>query len=113
METSRTNRYPVKSPGYPWKLFWLLVVGCVLGIAAALPYIYALFGDLAAPKSMAMPLPALVTVQLMQSAIVFGGVVALGILLGRKVGIEAPILHAWLYRTGVQPLTGWLSTALL
>ena len=108
METSRTNPHPVNSPGYPWKLFWLLVIGSLLGIAAALPYIYALFRDLVAPKSMPMPMPILITVQLMQSAIVFGGIVALGILLARKVGIEAPILQAWLYRTGAPRPAGWL-----
>ena len=111
MEKRRKNSSPVVTPGYPWKLFWLLVVSCLLGIAAALPYIYALFRDMVAPRS--MPMPMLVTVQLMQSAIVFGGMVALGILLARKVGIEAPILQAWLYRAGVRPPAGWPRTPLL
>jgi hypothetical protein len=113
MENRRNNSDPVTSPGYPWKLFWLLVVACLLGIAAALPYIYALFRDMVAPTPLPMPLPVLVAVQLMQSAIVFGGIVALGILLARKAGIEAPILQGWLYRTGVRPPADWLRTPLL
>ena len=113
METSRPNRNPVQAPGYPWKLFWLLVLVSLLGIAAALPYIYALFRDLVAPDPLPMPLPILITAQLMQSAIVFGGIVALGILLARKAGIEAPVLHAWLYRTGVRNAAGWLLRPLL
>ena len=74
---------------------------------------YALFPSMVARGAAPMPLPVLVTVQLMQSTIVFGGVVALGILLSRRVGIEAPILHAWLYRTGTLHPAGWLGTPLL
>ena len=114
MENSRTNPHPVNSPGYPWKLFWLLLVACVLGIAAALPYIYALFRHtIARGGPLPMPLPILVTVQLMQSTILFGGIVSLGILLSRKVGIDAPILQAWLYRPGRGYPAGWLRTPLL
>lgn len=113
METSRPNPHPVHAPGYPWKLFWVLVVACLLGFAAALPYVYALFPSMIARGAMPMPLPTLVTVQLMQSTIIFGGIVALGILLARKVGIEAPILQGWLYRTGTPRPAGWLRTPLL
>ena len=112
METSRNHPRPVQSPGYPWKLFWLLVVGCLLSFAAALPYVYALFPGMVSKGPLPMPLAVLVTVQLMQSTIVFGGIVVLGILLARKVGIEAPLLHRWLYRTGAQPSRGWLRTPL-
>ncbi len=113
METSRPNPHPVHSPRYPWKLFWVLVLACLLGFAGALPYIYALFPGMVARGPLPMPLPVLVTVQLMQSTIIFGGIVALGILLARKVGIEAPILHNWLYRTGGQLPAGWLRIPLL
>jgi hypothetical protein len=113
METRRPNPHPVHSPRYPWKLFWVLVLACLFGFASALPYIYALFPGMVARGALPMPLPVLVTVQLMQSTIIFGGIVALGILLARKVGIEAPILHGWLYRTGVQFPAGWLRTPLL
>jgi hypothetical protein len=113
METSRFTQHPVNAPRYPWKLFWVLVVACLLGFAAALPYVYALFPGMVASGPLPMPLPVLVTVQLMQSTIVFGGIVALGILLARKAGIEAPILQGWLYRTGGQFPAGWLRTPLL
>ena len=111
--TTPDHSEPVESPGFPWKLFWLLVVGCLLGFAAALPYVYALFPGMVARGPLPMPLPVLVTVQLMQSTIVFGGIVALGIFLARKVGIDAPILHGWLYRTGVPKAAGWLRAPLL
>ena len=113
MENRRNNLSPVAPPRYPWKLFWLLVTACLLGFAAALPYVYALFPNMVARGPLPMPLPILVTVQLMQSTIIFGGIVALGILLARKVGIEAPILQGWLYRSGVQFPAGWLRIPLL
>lgn len=112
-ETSRPNSQAVQPPGYPWKLFWVLVIACLLGFGAALPYVYALFPSMVARGALPMPLPVLVTVQLMQSTIVFGGIVALGILLARKVGIEVPILRGWLYRSGAQFTAGWLRTPLL
>jgi Type II CAAX prenyl endopeptidase Rce1-like len=113
MEQRRPNPNPVNSSRYPWRLFWLLSGACVLGIAAALPYIYALFRHMIVRSgSLPMPLPVLVTAQLMQSAIVFGGIVALGILLAGKAGIDAPILHRWLYRTGQGYPAGWVRTPL-
>lgn len=113
MEHRRTTPNPVHSPGYPWKLFWLLVLGCLFGFAAALPYIYALFPGMVARGKLPMPLPVLVTVQLMQSTFIFGGIVALGILLARKAGIETPILNGWLYRKGEPFPAGWLRIPLL
>jgi len=111
METTPSR--PIAAPGFPWKLFWVLVVACLLGFAAALPFVYALYRELIARGPLPMPMPVLVTVQLMQSTIVFGGIVALGILLARKVGIEAPILQGWLDRTGARKRAGWFSIPLL
>lgn len=101
------------APGYPWKIFWVLSVACLLGFAAGMPYIYALFRDLVARTPLTMPLPVLITVQLMQSTFVFGGVVALGLLLARKGGIETPILQRWLYRRDTVVPGDWLRFPLL
>lgn len=101
------------STGYPWKIFWVLVLCCLAGFAAALPYVYALYRDLIARGPLPMPLPILVTVQLMQSTIVFGGIVALGLLLARHTGIEAPLLQNWLYRGSAPLPSGWLRIPLL
>ena len=111
METTPSRQ--TIAPGFPWKLFWVLVVACLLGFAAALPYVYALYRELIARGPLPMPMPVLVIVQLMQSTIVFGGIVALGLLLAPKVGMEAPILHGWLYRTGTRNPAGWLRIPLL
>ena len=111
MENTR-SRLSV-TPGYPWKIFWALTLACLLGFAAGMPYIYTLFRDLVARTPLIMPLPVLITVQLMQSTFIFGGIVALGLLLARKVGIETPVLQRWLYRRDAALPQNWLRFPLL
>ena len=99
METTRLS--PTNSPGYPWKIFWLLLIASILGVAAVLPYLFALFSKMIVSTGpLPMPLPVVVAVQLMESAILFAGLIALGLLLARKVGIEMPLLQWWLYGKG-------------
>lgn len=104
MENLRSS--PNNSSGYPWKLFWLLLVACVLGVGAVLPYVFALFRKVISAGPLPMPLPVLIAVQLMESAILFGAVIAVGLLLARKVGLEAPILDHWLYSRKRPPPQG-------
>lgn len=101
METIPARRTEPKRPGFPWKIFWLLLVASVLGVAAVLPYIFSLSPKLiAAGGPLPMPLPVLIAVQLMQSTIVFAALIALGLILARKVGVELPVLQWWFYGTG-------------
>lgn len=87
-------------PGYPWKIFWLLLGVAILGVAAVLPYVIAIFGKIIAARPLSMPVPVLIIVQFMENVLVFGGIIALGLLLARKVGIELPILQRWFYGRG-------------
>ena len=98
MEMIPARRTELDRPGYPWRIFWLLLIVSVLGVAAVLPYIFALLPQLLFTS--AMPLPVVVAVQLMESALVFAALIALGLLLARKVGVELPLLQWWLYRKG-------------
>ena len=100
METIPSRRTEPDQPGYPWKIFWLLLIASVAGVGAVLPYIFALSPKLISAGTLTIPVPVLIAIQLMQSTIVFGGLIALGLLLARKVGIEMPILQWWLYRKG-------------
>ena len=96
METVPTR----PTPGYPWRIFWVLLIAAVLGVAAVLPYVFALFRKLIATGPLPMPLPILVAIQLMESAILFAALIVLGLLLARKIGIETPLLRHWLYAEG-------------
>ena len=101
METIPARRRAVEPPGYPWKIFWLLLIASVLGVAAVLPYIFSLFPRLiAAAGPLPMPFPVLIAAQLMQSTIVFAALIAPGLVLARKVGMELPLLEWWLYGKG-------------
>ena len=95
METIPSRRTGL--PGYPWKIFWLLLIGSLVGVAAVLPYLFGLFGKIIAARPLPMPLPVLIVIQFMENALLFAAIISLGLLLARKVGIELPLLQRWLY----------------
>jgi hypothetical protein len=94
---SEPRRASNSEAGYPWRIFWVLIVAAVLGYVALLPYLFQLFGSAIGAGDLPMPLPVFVVVQLMQAMILFGLVVGLGLLLARKVGLPMPLLRTWLY----------------
>jgi hypothetical protein len=98
MESTRLS--PATSPGFPWKIFWLLLFACILGMAGVLPLVFALYRKIIAVGPLPMPLPILITVQLMQSALLFAALIAVGLHLARKTGIETPIMQRWFYGAG-------------
>jgi membrane protease YdiL (CAAX protease family) len=85
-----------KEDRFPWRLFWLLFTGGLIGVAAVMPYVLALFG--ATLQGLALPLPLVLTLQFVQSAIVLAIAVGIGLLVSRKIGLGAPVLEAWIYR---------------
>ena len=100
METTPSRRTEPERPAFPWRIFWVLLVGSVAGVSAVLPYIFALSPKLVSAGTLTTSLPVVIAIQLMQSTIVFGGLIALGLLLARNVGIELPLLQWWLYGKG-------------
>jgi membrane protease YdiL (CAAX protease family) len=84
-------------PGYPWKIFWLLLIASMLGVAGLLPYILGLFGKIILARPLPMPFSVLIVVQFMENGLLFAAVISVGFLLARKVGIETPVLRRWLY----------------
>lgn len=97
METIPSRRVVTDRPKFPWKIFWLLLIASVVGVVALLPFLLALFQKIIAASPLPMPMPVLLTVQVMQNAILFAGFISLGLILARKVGIATPILQRWLY----------------
>jgi len=95
MESIRSR--PTQSPGYPWRIFWVLLIASMVGVAALLPYILGLFGKIILAQPLPMRLSVLIVIQFMENGLLFAAVIALGFLLARKVGIETPVLRRWLY----------------
>ena len=97
METIPSRRALIERPRYPWKIFWLLLLASIIGVAALLPYLIAFFQKMLSTNPLPMPLPVLMAVQIMQSAILFAAFISLGLVLAPRAGIEMPILRGWFY----------------
>lgn len=85
--------------GYPWRLFFLLLAGSIVGVLALLPYLTVVIGPTLAGKRLPLPLPVLA---LLQATINFSVVTALGLFFARKAGMGAPLLEAWSYNERVR-----------
>ena len=77
---------------FNWKIFFILLVACVWGIIAVLPYTLALQKDALAKLS--IPLWALLPIQILQNAIMFAIAIGLGLLMANRIGLGLPILEA-------------------
>ena len=103
METIPSRRITADGAPFRWKIFWLLLFGSIAGMAGLLPLVFALYRKIIASGPLPMPLPVLVVVQLMETAIVFAALIAIGLPVARRVGLEIPMLTRWLYGSGAAP----------
>lgn len=76
------------------KLFLILLIACIFGTIAVLPYTLTLQGELL--QNLPVPLYVLLAAQLIQSIVLFGLAIFIGLHLARKVGLGLPILEGWL-----------------
>lgn len=87
-----------------WRLFTLLLSAGLLGVLAVLPFAFEMLGALPPAERAAardFPLPLLVALTLLQNGILLSIVIALGLRLSERVGLELPLLGAW---AAAQPL---------
>jgi len=76
------------------KLFLILLIACIFGTIAVLPYTLTLQGELL--QNLPVPLYVLLAAQLIQSVVLFGIAIFVGLHLAKKVGLGLPILEGWL-----------------
>jgi membrane protease YdiL (CAAX protease family) len=76
-----------------WKVYLVLLAAALLGVVTIIPYSLALQG---LPPNLPMPLEVLLLVSVLQNMVLFAVAIALGLWLGGKVGLGAPMLRAWL-----------------
>jgi hypothetical protein len=97
---------PAPAHRFPWKVVFVLWGMALLGIVAVVPYTLTLQGPMLAKalaeKPLPLPLPAMVALQLAQSAVLVAALSALGLLLARRIGLGAPFLERSL--VGGEPL---------
>ncbi|MBX3388567.1 MAG: CPBP family intramembrane metalloprotease [Phycisphaeraceae bacterium] len=85
-----------------WPLLLILLAGGLLGFLATIPLVVQWLPRLVSPgakaefqKNLPMPLPAVFALGFVQNAAIFGVAIAVGLVLGKKVGLGAPELEAW------------------
>ncbi|MFQ6059014.1 MAG: CPBP family intramembrane glutamic endopeptidase [Anaerolineae bacterium] len=76
-----------------WKVFGVLMAGALVGLLAVLPYTLTLAGPL---PPLPIPLWLLLILQTVQNLVLFAIAIGLGLWLGGKVGLGAPVLRGWL-----------------
>lgn len=77
-----------------WKVFFLLWIAVIFGVIAIIPYSLELQGDLLESLDLPMSLPALLALQVIQSAVLFGLLIAAGLFFASRVGLSTPILDS-------------------
>ena len=99
MQSGFTDDVPAAHPRkYPWRVWWVLLFASLAGAAAAIPLVLEVFRPLvqAAPLP-SIPFPLLVAIGTAQNALLLAGLIGIGLLLGRKIELGAPLLESWLY----------------
>jgi len=79
---------------FNWKIFFILLAASVFGVIAILPYTLALEADALAKMTLPMPLPLLLSLQVLQNAVLFAIAISIGLFLANRIGLGLPILEA-------------------
>jgi len=80
--------------GVDKKLFLILLMASILANIAVLPYASSL--GLLRTAELPIPFPIAILVQIIQATIFFSIAIFIGLFLGKKVGLGAPIIEGWL-----------------
>lgn len=78
--------------GFNWRIFFVLWGASILGAVSILPY--ALTLQAAVLRNLPIPIETLILASIVQSAILFGLAIFIGLLLAKRTGLELPILEA-------------------
>jgi membrane protease YdiL (CAAX protease family) len=77
-----------------WKVFWILWIASILSVFAVLPYSLSLTTSALQNLDVGLPLPALLAIQILQSAILFAILIFAGLFFASRVGLGSPILES-------------------
>ena len=88
---SNNDTVELRTQKFSWRTFWLLTGAGVLGVMATIPAALTAQKDLL--KDFPIPLWVILPVQILQNAVLIGGAVGVGLWLGKKVGLGAPLVE--------------------
>ena len=86
--------------GVDKKLFLILLVVSILGNIAVLPYVSSLF--LSSKEQLPVPSLIIMLAQITQAIIMFSVAIFIGLFLGKKVGLGAPLIEDWLHGESIK-----------
>lgn len=79
---------------FNWKVFFIVWIAAVFGVIAITPYSLTLQSGILQNANLPVPLPLLITMQILQNAVMFGILTALGLFFANRIGLGLPILEA-------------------
>lgn len=77
-----------------WRVFFILWIAAILSTIALLPYVLELQSSTITSLDLPIPLPALIALQITQSAILFAIIIFAGMFFAGRVGLGTPILDS-------------------
>ena len=77
-----------------WKIFFILWIAGILSVIAILPYVLSLQSTVLQNLELPIPLPLVITLQVVQSAILFAIAIFGGLFFAGRVGLGMPILDS-------------------
>lgn len=93
IETIRVSEASSARGAVNWRVFWVLTAAGVVGAIAVIPVALSAQADLL--KDVPVPLWVILPLQTVQNAILIGVAVGVGLWLGGKTGLGAPLVEAW------------------
>ncbi|NOT04953.1 MAG: CPBP family intramembrane metalloprotease [Anaerolineales bacterium] len=77
-----------------WRVFFILWIASTIAIIAILPYTLELQSGALEQLDLPIPLPVIITLQVIQNGLFFAVCIFLGMLLAKRIGLGTPILDS-------------------
>lgn len=77
-----------------WKVFWILWVAAILATLLLLPYALEVQSSAIDLTKLGLPLPVILTIQIVQNGILFAIAIFAGLFFAERVGLGTPILDS-------------------
>jgi membrane protease YdiL (CAAX protease family) len=77
-----------------WKVFWILLVAAIIATILLLPYAMEVQSSAVDLTKLPLPLPLVLTLQIMQNALIFAIAIFGGLFFAGRIGLGSPILDS-------------------
>jgi membrane protease YdiL (CAAX protease family) len=77
-----------------WKVFFILLAAAVIATLLVLPYVLEIQSSVVDLSKLGLPLPILIVLQTVQTAIIFALVIFAGLFFAGRVGLATPVLDS-------------------